>query len=232
MTLAQRIGDYSSSTSLGSRFRRRRIGPLLDMVAAVSVRKGGCAILDVGGTSKYWTIVPTDFLIEHRVTVLIANIGDTGASKAADPDGVFSYAQADACDLPYPDKSFDIAHSNSVIEHVGLWDQQAAFAGEIDRVAESYFVQTPNFWFPWEPHFGTIGFQFLPVPVRVRMLMKRRRGFRAQMTSLDDAARSVESCQLLDERRFRALFPQAEMLREKFLGLTKSLIAIRPPPRL
>ncbi|MBV9825875.1 MAG: class I SAM-dependent methyltransferase [Alphaproteobacteria bacterium] len=230
MTLAQRIGNYSSPTSLGSRLRRRRIGPLLDMVAAVSGRKGSCSILDVGGTRKYWTIVPTDFLLEHRVTVLIANIGDTGVSSAGDPEGVFRYAQADACALPYDDRSFDIAHSNSVIEHVGPWEQQANFAREIDRVAGAYFVQTPNFWFPWEPHFGTLGFQFMPVPVRVRMLMKRQRGFRAQMRNVDDAIRSVESCQLLDERRFRALFPEAEMLHEKFAGLTKSLIAIRRPP--
>jgi len=26
---------------------------------------------------------------------------------------------ADGCDLPYPDKSFEVGFSNSVIEHVG-----------------------------------------------------------------------------------------------------------------
>jgi hypothetical protein len=231
VTLAQRIGDYSSPTSLGSRFRRRRIGPLLDMMAAVAARKGRCSVLDVGGTRRYWNIVPTDFLTEHNVSVLITNISD-GSSQTppADPDGLFSYAFADACALPYAEGEFDIAHSNSVIEHVGLWDQQLAFAREVGRVASAYFVQTPNYWFPWEPHFGTLGFQYLPVPTRVRMLMRRQRGFRQQASTIDGAIRSVESCQLLDERRFRALFPDAELVRERFAGLTKSLIAIRRPP--
>ncbi|HEX3862378.1 MAG TPA: methyltransferase domain-containing protein [Stellaceae bacterium] len=229
MTLAQWIGNYSSPTSLGSRFRRRRIGPLLDMIALIAQRKGRCTILDIGGTRKYWSIIPVDFLTAHGVSVLITNIGDGGAPPASDPDGLFSYAYADATDLPYPDKSFDILHSNSVIEHVGTWENQVKFSREVERVADAYFVQTPNYWFPWEPHFGTLGFQFLPTPVQVRMVMSRKRGFRPQMPTVDGAVRSVESCQLLDERRFRALFPNAELLRERFFGLTKSLMAIRRP---
>lgn len=232
MTLAKTIGDYSSLTSLGSRFRRRRIGPLLEMITQVADKTGRCSIIDVGGTRRYWSIVPADFLRAHAVSILITNIA-APADQPPDAAGsgeIFSFAQADACNLPYPDKSFDIAHSNSVIEHVGDWEAQVRFGREVARVAAGYFVQTPNYWFPWEPHFGMIGFQFLPVPLQVSLLMTRTRGFRQRAETVDAAVRSIQSCQLLDARRFRALFGEAELVRERFLGLTKSLMAIRPPP--
>jgi hypothetical protein len=235
VTLAKTIGDYSSLTSLGSRFRQKRIGPLLEMIARVAGATGGCSIIDIGGTRQYWSIVPADFLQAHRVSILITNIAENMAERgdpnpdAAAADRIFSYARADACNLSYPDRSFDIAHSNSVIEHVGDWDAQVRFSREVARVASGYFVQTPNYWFPWEPHFGTLGFQFLPMPLQVSMLMARQRGFRQRAATVDAAVRSIQGCQLLDQRRFRTLFADAEFVREKFLGLTKSLMAIRRP---
>ena len=231
MTLAKTIGDYSSSTSLGSRFRQKRIGPLLEMIADVAAQTGKCSIIDIGGTRRYWSIVPADFLQAHGVSILITNIAESGdpGEGAGDGAGIFSYAHADACNLPYPDRSFDIAHSNSVIEHVGDWEAQLRFSREVARVASGYFVQTPNYWFPWEPHFGTLGFQYLPMPLQISMLMARQRGFRQRAATVDAAVRSIQSCQLLDQRRFRTLFPDAEFVREKFLGLTKSLMAIRHP---
>jgi hypothetical protein len=169
----------------------------------------------------------------HGVSILITNISaqiDKNKEDIDDAD-IFRYADADARDLPYPDNSFDIAHSNSVIEHVGDWDSQVRFAREVARVAPGYFVQTPNYWFPWEPHFGTVGFQFLPMPLQISLLMARPRGFYQRAATVDAAVRSIETCQLLDARRFRALFADGELVREKFLGLTKSLMAIRRPAR-
>lgn len=229
VTLAKTIGDYSSLGSLGSRFRQKRIAALLEMITQVSGRTGRCSMIDIGGTRQYWSIVPAEFLQAHRVSILITNISEQGEPRP-DATETFTYARADACNLPYPDHSFDIAHSNSVIEHVGDWDAQVSFSREVGRVAAGYFVQTPNYWFPWEPHFGTVGFQFLPMPLQISMLMARQRGFRQRAASIDAAVRSIQSCRLLDARRFRTLFADAELIREKFLGMTKSLMAIRRPP--
>jgi methyltransferase family protein len=229
VTLARKIGDYSSLNSLGSRFRLKRIGPLLEMIADVAGKKGSCSIIDVGGTRQYWSIVPTDFFHTHGVSILITNISAPADKEDVDDAGTFRYAEADARDLPYPDNSFDIAHSNSVIEHVGDWDSQVRFAREVARVAPGYFVQTPNYWFPWEPHFGMVGFQFLPMPLQISLLMARPRGFYQRAATVDAAVRSIETCQLLDARRFHALFADGELVREKFLGMTKSLMAIRRP---
>jgi hypothetical protein len=226
VTLAERIGNYSSPSSVGSRLRRKRIGPLLGIIAGVALRNGRCSILDVGGTRDYWQIVPEEFWRRHDVSVVIANINPARVGR---PEGPFTYARADGCDLPYSDKSFDILHSNSVIEHVGDWDRQVAFSREADRVGVGYFVQTPNYWFPWEPHFGMAGFQFLPTPLQVSLIMSRKRGWQQRTATVAEAMQSIESCRLLDERRFRALFPGAELVRERFAGLTKSLIAVRSP---
>jgi hypothetical protein len=51
------------------------------------------------------------------------------------------------------DQEYDIAFSNSVIEHVGDWERQAAFASEIRRVGKNLWIQTPAKECPIEPHY-------------------------------------------------------------------------------
>ena len=126
--------------------------------------------------------------------------------------------QADGTDLPFGDREFDVGFSNSVIEHVPK-HLQPAFASEMGRVAERYYVQTPNRWFPIEPHYQLPLFQFLPA--RIRMALNRR------FTLGWQAKGQWEEITLLSARDLRRLFPGAEIHREKVLGLTKSLIAVR-----
>ena len=86
-------------------------------------------------------------------------------------------------------------------------------------MAERYYVQTPNRWFPIEPHYQLPLFQFLPR--RVRMALNRR------FTLGWQAKGQWEEITLLSARDLKRLFPGAEIHREKVLGLTKSLIAVR-----
>lgn len=58
----------------------------------------------------------------------------------------------DACNLPFEDNSFDVVFSNAVIEHVGNYEKQKQMAKEIMRVSKSWFVTTPNRWYPFEFH--------------------------------------------------------------------------------
>jgi hypothetical protein len=126
--------------------------------------------------------------------------------------------QADGTDLPFEDGEFDVGFSNSVIEHVPK-RLQAAFAAEIGRVARRYYVQTPNRYFPIEPHYQLPLFQFLPE--RVRKTLNRRFNLGWQ------AKGQWEEITLLGARDLHRLFPDAEIHRERVLGLTKSLIAVR-----
>jgi hypothetical protein len=126
--------------------------------------------------------------------------------------------QADGTNLPFADREFDVGFSNSVIEHVPK-RLQPAFAAEMGRVARRYYVQTPNRYFPIEPHYQLPFFQFLPE--RARKALNRRFNLGWQ------ARGQWEEITLLGARDLRRLFPDAEIHRERVLGLTKSLIAVR-----
>ena len=74
------------------------------------------------------------------------------------------YALFDGCALPFPDQSFDLVFSNAVIEHILGPGRQEKFAQEVMRVGKSWFVTTPNYWYPFETHHHLPFFQFLPRP--------------------------------------------------------------------
>ncbi len=126
--------------------------------------------------------------------------------------------QGDGTNLGFADAEFDIAFSNSVIEHVPP-DQQSRFASEISRVARGYFVQTPNPFFPIEPHYQFPFFQFLPRSARKALNRRFTLGWQARG--------QWEEITLLTASDLRRLFPDAEIKRERVLGLTKSVIAVR-----
>lgn len=124
----------------------------------------------------------------------------------------------DGTRLRFAQDEFPVVYSNSVIEHVPK-ELQQAFADEVRRVGERYFVQTPNRWFPVEPHYQTPFFHFLPV--RVRKWLNRRFTLGWREKGL------WEDVNLLSARDLRRLFPDAEIHRERLFGLTKSLMAVR-----
>jgi len=221
--LAGYLSDYGNRNSLGSRLRARRIAPLLYMIDQTFERHGFVKIVDVGGTETYWNIVPREYLAERRVEIVIVNLG------APPEDGApFRFVAADGCDLScFEDNSFHIAHSNSVIEHVGDWSRMVRFASELSRVAEKYFVQTPNYWFPIEPHCMTPFFHWLPRPFRVWLVSRFQLGHWEKAASVDQAVRTVESARLLNRGMFRELFGGARIITERFFFLPKSLIAVR-----
>ncbi|MET0384691.1 MAG: class I SAM-dependent methyltransferase [Polyangiales bacterium] len=53
----------------------------------------------------------------------------------------------DGTHFPFPDQSFDLAHSNAVIEHVGEREDQRRFLAEMYRAALGGMVVTPNKYF-------------------------------------------------------------------------------------
>jgi SAM-dependent methyltransferase len=146
----------------------------------------------------------------------------TGVDRVNRPgyaDGNRRFVEADARALPFENRAFDIAWSNSVIEHLDPSDR-ARFAAEVRRVAGRYFVETPNRWFPVEPHLLLPLFHFLPRAVR-------RRLWRFGVS--DDPFSDIR---LLGAAELRRLFPDAVIIRERFGPLTKSLIAAGPASRV
>lgn len=224
-TLAKWLMNYDSEKSMGSRFRGKRIAFLLEMMETVFRQNGAVNIIDIGGLEQYWKIVPRQYLDEHKVTITIVNL----PGKVLPQDhGPFRFAQADGCDLAgFADNSFHIAHSNSVVEHVGDWQRMIRFAEEVARVSEKVFVQTPNYWFPVEPHCMTPLFHWLPKPMRIWLTLHCQLGHWSQATTIDEAVRIVESARLLNKKMFQELFKGADVVTERFFWLPKSFIALK-----
>ncbi|HOW72104.1 MAG TPA: methyltransferase domain-containing protein [Phycisphaerae bacterium] len=126
----------------------------------------------------------------------------------------------------FGDHSFDVAFSNSVIEHLATPSKQASMAEEIQRVAVAHWVQTPNYWFPIEPHFHVPGWQWMPQSLRVAVLRRFRCGWRGPCPDAIVAQRMVAEIRLLTYRELRRLFPNSTILPERFLGVTKSWIVV------
>lgn len=199
------------------RMRRRRFSLFLSLLNEV---ERPLRILDVGGTSEFWQLMGLSNLDRVRVTLF-----NLQAQSASGP--IFESVAGDARDLSrYPDQSFDVAFSNSVIEHLGpAFSDQQRMAREIERVAQRYFVQTPNRYFPLEPHFLVPGFQFLPLSLRTWMVSSFDVGWYKRIPDKATARREVESVSLLTEKQLRTLFPEAVIYKEKLLGITKSFVA-------
>lgn len=85
----------------------------------------------------------------QRITALGLGRGDD--FRAAFPHTAYTRIEPNQR-LPFADKSFAIAASNAVLEHVGSAPDQAFFVAELMRVAAKVFVSVPNRHFPVEHH--------------------------------------------------------------------------------
>jgi len=194
---------------ISSHYRKKRFS---QFISALSITQQA-RILDVGGYQHFWE--GSGF--ESNVTLLNIELPET----LPEP---FTWIEGDACDMRmFRDNEFDVVFSNSVIEHVGDLKRQKMMALEIERVGKKYWVQTPNKHFPIEPHFIFPFFQYLPASSR---------RFIAQYWPMSFAKRQGRD-PLIDERtiwllnynQMKQLFPNATIVKEKSLGLTKSFSA-------
>jgi len=192
-------------------FRRRRLETFFELFRV----NEGCSILDVGGSPMTWD----GSGVERSETILNQRVPLDRASYC-------KWIECDACDMSIlPDKSFDIAFSNSVIEHVGGIDRQRQMADEIRRVARKYWVQTPNKHFPLELHFLFPFFQYLPRTGRVRVAKFWPFSY-SKFFGLDPVF-EAENIWLLDKEQLRSLFPDGELFTDRFFCFTKSLVIAR-----
>jgi SAM-dependent methyltransferase len=137
----------------------------------------------------------------------------TGVDRVERPEYPGPFVVADATRrLPFDDGAFDLAYASSVVEHIAPEDRRA-FAGEVRRVARGWFVQTPAWSFPIEPHALLPAAHWLPVVLR-------RPYWRL------GAAGAWEDIRLLRRAELRELFGDP-ILAERMGGLVKSWIALR-----
>ncbi len=195
--IKQSLSDRRSG-SLASRFRYQR----WQFILAVLRARGTESVVDVGGTDKSW------WFTDWQGSVVRCNLDRDAASAG-------QRVVADGRWLPFQDGAFDIAFSNSVIEHLSTFEAQSEFANELRRVGRRYFLQTPNKWFPIEPHYLFPGFQFLPV----RLQRWLHTHFDIGTFKRTDPFGTIR---LMDRSELRRLFPEARLVAERLGPFVKS----------
>lgn len=176
-------------------------------------------ILDVGGGTLNWQY------IERAPQITILNPLFHDDTTTAPPN--FNFVKGDGTRLEYPDNSFDIAYSNSVIEHLYTWESQVRFANEIRRVAKKVWVQTPAKEFFIEPHFLTPFIHFLPKRWQRRLLRNFTVWGLITRPSQEYVDQILSEVRLLTLKEMQTLFPDCIIFKEKFLFFTKAYIALR-----
>jgi 2-polyprenyl-3-methyl-5-hydroxy-6-metoxy-1,4-benzoquinol methylase len=211
---------------LHNHFRNKRFKVLDALLRRILETQAEVSVLDTGGHPNYWEMLAPDLRDCVKITCL---------NFQAELDAYSNLSQnlqivpvvGDACNMPeYADGSFDVVHSNSVIEHVGSYQNMKRFADETRRVGRFYYVQTPNYWFPIEPHYGVPFFHWLPDTWRMWFFTKMNVGY-ARKCSFEAVLPRVDNTRIISSFLMRSLFPDARIKKERVLGFPKSVIAIR-----
>jgi hypothetical protein len=207
------IFDISENKdSLGNQFREKRFSFFLKKFNKM---QKPISILDVGGKINFWE--NRGLAGNNDYIITIVNI-----EKEKSLYSNIKTKMGDATDLsPFKDKSFDVVHSNSVIEHLYYFENQKKMASEIIRVGQKHIVQTPNKYFFLEPHYLLPFFQFIPDKLKYLILTKTKLS-RLKKWDKKFASQYIEEIRLLSLKEIKVFFPSSKIYFEKFLGMNKS----------
>lgn len=217
----------AAQSSTSCRHRRARL--FLDRLQPSATDK----IIDLGGGKGGYLAG----ILPYRGNVTIADVDPTMLKTAADTYG-FGTVQLDgSAKFNIADREYDVVFCSSVIEHItgprevifdihdsaefaaSAREAQANFAAEIRRVGKRYFVQTPYKYFPVEPHsFLPFFIVWLPRRWQIKLLAFFGKHWIKQVQA---------DFRLLTIKEMRALFPDAEIVIERYCGLVKSVVAIK-----
>ena len=178
-------------------------------------------ILDIGVSGKFFARYTFEDFYPYpdRITAGTVQFDDIETARQAYP--MSSYAVFDGCSLPFRDKSFDIVFSNAVIEHIIGDGKQAQFATEVMRVGKSWFITTPNYWFPLEPHYHLPFIQFLP-----RALQRQYNRFFGSSIPKGE----LQDLALVSARELQRLFPTSVIARMRVTFWPETLVAYYVQP--
>jgi hypothetical protein len=240
-----RIRDVVLRSRLRRRVRRNRWRMLLDAFPALEEMR----VVDLGGDVEPWLESP-----RRPAELTLVNLHDFHDPRLLRGHPWIETVSGDACDrLLLAGESFDLVYSNSVIEHVGGHARRIDFADVVERLGARHWVQTPNRWFPIEPHYWAPALHYLPIEARAQLARRwplgtmtnvhpppfwprTAAGLRihpmpernARVTSIDHhhALAGTLSIEMLSASQLQFYFPASRIIRERVAGAPKSLVAV------
>lgn len=204
--------DLASNPSYNFRKKRIRIFNVL----LANVNKEIIYILDIGGSSDFWNFWEKHLSYDIKITLINLSFDVINKNR-----GIVG----DATNLSFiRDKKFDIILSNSLIEHLYDFDNQMNFAKEIKRIGDFYFIQTPAYLFPLEPHFLFPFFHWFPKKVRIFLHRNFNLGWYKAEPDYMKAKKNVDEIRLLKKKEITKMFPNSKIIVERLFLFPKSYI--------
>jgi ubiquinone/menaquinone biosynthesis C-methylase UbiE len=187
-----------------------------DLLQEVFGPRPGDRVLDVGASGEVFLQYSLEDVYPYSAQIVAGGYEarEILAARRLYPQP--RYVLFDGCALPFPDQSFDLVFSNAVIEHILGPGRQEKFAKEIMRVGKSWFVTTPNYWYPFETHHHLPFFQFLPRWVQ----MQYNRLFGTHIPK-----GTVQELSLLSARQLHRLFPTSRIAKVRVTFWPETLVA-------
>lgn len=204
------LTDATNPNSMASRARRRRWRRLAEIFDLASM-----TVIDLGGLVDDWRRAP----VRPR-NVVVVNLFEQSPAPGIEA------IVADACSLPAGVGSFDLVYSNSVIDLVGGHARRLQFAEAVRDLSPHHWIQTAYRYFPIDAYSLFPFQQSLPLHARAFVVRHWPLGYR-HASGLRESVLINLSVESLSASALGAYFPDSEILRERWCGLTKSLIACR-----
>ncbi len=210
-----------SPTSVGAGTRARRWNVIRESFPDLP----DMTVVDLGGTVESWLRAPVR---PARVTVV--NLFEPGVTD----EPWLTPVTGDACGAREALAAAGVTHghdlvfSNSLIEHVGGHAKRSDLAREVGALAPFHWIQTPYRYFPVEPHWLFPLLQFLPVRIR-SSVAERWPLAHSRPAGGTDALSEVLWTELVSLTELRFYFPGSRIYRERLVGLTKSISAVKSP---
>lgn len=223
MSVFKLFVNHNKKDSFVNRIRQKRFASQQKLIESLLAHKPSIKILDIGGELDFWCHMGWN---NERCTIYLLNLEDRTPTNAPDIKG-FVWVTGNALALPYDAGEFDLIFSNSVIEHVGSYQNQALFAAEVNRVCSKYMIQTPSLWFPLEPHSLLPLFQFIPHALRAVLIMLFNINYFPKQKTYKAALEMSRSTLMFSKNRFQQIFPDATIEVETLFGIPKSYTAIK-----
>ncbi|MDQ3020004.1 MAG: class I SAM-dependent methyltransferase [Bacteroidota bacterium] len=206
--------NQNNEDSISNKLRKKRLEFFLKFCDHL---KKPVTILDLGGSDYHWR--NSNFRNNKDYHIMIVNNEVPDIKNFRN----ICFIKKDVRDLEFfDDKEYDLVYSNSLLEHLNKFEEQKNLAEEIKRIGKHHFIQTPNYYFPLEPHFLFPFFQFLSDKAKTNLLLKYNLGWYGRQDEQSKALELSSSIRLLKKSELKDIFPGSQIYTEKYFFLNKS----------